>query len=135
MTSLMLLTFLVAAVIYYQLSRLGFSLIGLLIAAGAVASWSLLDPRAVASTSSRLRLDRNPPLTLMVEALVMAFVGAFAIAASASLRLHSLNQTYTLSTIVGKYVVGLMAVGLILQAVWPQLKDFKFFVEVEEVKE
>jgi hypothetical protein len=29
----------------------------------------------------------------------------------------------------------LMAVGLILQAVWPQLKDFKFFVEVEEVKE
>jgi hypothetical protein len=135
MTSLMLLTFLVAAVIYYQLAQLGSPLIGLFIAAGTVASWGLLDPRAVASTSNRLRLDRNPPLTLMVEALIMALVGAVAIAASASLRLHSLNHAYALSTIVGKYVVGLMAVGLILQAVWPQLKDFKFFVEVEEVKE
>jgi hypothetical protein len=40
-----------------------------------------------------------------------------------------------LSVTVGKYVVGLMAAGLILQAIWPQLKDFKFFIEVEELKE
>jgi hypothetical protein len=67
--------------------------------------------------------------------MIMAFVGAFATAASASLRLHILAHAYTLSVIVGKYVVGLMVVGLVLQAVWPQLKDFKLFIEVEEVKE
>jgi hypothetical protein len=135
MTLFMLLTFLIAAIIYYQLSQMGSPLIGLLIAAGAVASWSLLDPRAIAFTSNKLRLDRNPPLTLIVEALIMAFVGAITIIASASLRLHSLNHAYMLSVTVGKYVVGLMAAGLILQAIWPQLKDFKFFIEVEELKE
>ena len=71
----------------------------------------------------------------MAEGLIVALVGAVIVAASASLRLHSLDHAYTLAVVIGKYAVGLMAVGLILQALWPQLKDFKFFIEVEEVKE
>ncbi|MBS7658906.1 MAG: hypothetical protein QW487_07555 [Candidatus Bathyarchaeia archaeon] len=135
MTSLMLLTFLIAAVIYYQLAQLGSPLIGLLIAAGAIISWILFDPRIIMLTPNKLRLDKTPPLTLIAEGLIIAFISIIVIATSALLRFHSLAHAYTLAVIIGKYVVGLMAAGLTLQAVWPQIKDFKFFIEVEELKE
>ncbi|MGQ9640372.1 MAG: hypothetical protein ACUVUB_08025 [Candidatus Bathyarchaeia archaeon] len=134
MTIFMLLSLLVALIIYYQLSELGSLMIGLLVFGVAVASWGILDPRVTIPVPDKLRLDRSPPLTLMVEGLIIGLVTAVTVAASASLGLHSIEHAYEVATLTWRYVVGLMVTSLILQVAWPHLKDIKFSIEVEELE-
>ncbi|MEM3062362.1 MAG: hypothetical protein QW303_02280 [Nitrososphaerota archaeon] len=130
MTLFMIIAFAIAAILYYQLNQLGSPLIGLLIAIAIVASWSFLDPRALAPF--KLKLDENPPSTLIAEGLIIALIGGILIIGSATIGLHSLAYAYSLAVLIGKYAVGLMASGLILQLAWPYLKEIEVSIEVEE---
>jgi len=132
MTFFMLIAFALAGVLYYHLNQLGSPLVGLLTAIAVVASWGILDPRASTLIPVKLRLDENPPLTLTAEGWIIAIIGALAILAPALVGLYRLNYAYQLAVLLGKYAVGLMTSGLILQLAWPWLKEVEVSIEVEE---
>lgn len=135
MTLFMLVSFAAAAAIYYQLSQMGSPLIGLLIAAAMVSSWSLLDSRANILIPSKLLLDRYPPSTLIAEGWIAALTGGVAVAAAILTGVYKLTYLYGLAVLIGKYAVALMVAGLILQLAWPYLKEIEVSIEVEELKE
>ncbi len=128
-----LLAFMVSLTVFlnYQLFTLGAPLLGLLQAAALIIGWGLIDPRVDTLVPLKRSFDEVPPTSIVAEGYVLGLASALSLGAGYMLHLYSTPTLYTLATILASYVIFLLAVGIVLQILWPYLKEIEITVEME----
>ena len=131
----LLLLLAIALLIFYEVRPHGMT-ISLLTIFFLLASWYLIDPRTPSMpglTALKAVINDNPFSSLIFEGVILALISG-GVAATYLIKLLSPASLMIFSKLL-KYSVILLSTGLILQALWPALRNIKVEFELVEEEE
>jgi len=120
--------------LFFELSRRGAALWGLLVGIVVVAVWGWADPRVqVLMPLKPVRLvDENPAVSLVACAYGLLGSVGLATVAGIYLGVYRLSSVYDLLVLLLEYGLGLLVAGVVLQLAWPYLKEMDISIEIEQ---
>lgn len=115
--------------VFVQLATVGAPFTGVLMVCAMILPWLFADTRFSFVRFVPKIIDRNPPLVLILEALSMLLVVAAALFLGLVSGVYGAASVALVGQTLGQQALVLLALGMILQYIWPSLKKSKLSIE------